>query len=174
MPADTTERGFERRICRLLTSSDCEPVRPADADRVEERPATYGPGWTCGFPDDYDRKFCVDLFQLRIFLQTTQAKTAQSLALETDGPVRRKFLARLAREVEKHGTIHLLRHGLRHGQHEITLFFGTPSPGIRERKSVTTPTGSRLPGNFDTAGRTFRTPSISVSSSMACRSSPSN
>ena len=127
MPTDTTERGLEERVCRLLTGASCEPGN-AGADGVEERPAAYGPGWSCGFAEDYDREFCVDLPQLRAFLRETQPETAAALGLDEDGPVRRKFLDRLAREVEKRGTIDLLRRGCRHGPHDIALFFGTPSP----------------------------------------------
>ena len=128
MPTDTTERGLEERVCRLLTGASCEPGSAA-ADRVEERPAAYGPGWSCGFAEDYDREFCVDLPQLRAFLRETQPETAAALGLDEDGPARRKFLKRLADEVEKRGTIHLLRHGLSDYPHKIELFFGTPSPG---------------------------------------------
>jgi type I site-specific restriction-modification system R (restriction) subunit len=53
-----------------------------------------------------------------------------------DGPTRRKFLARLQGEITKRGTIDVLRHGIKHGAHDLDLFYGTPSPGnakARER-----------------------------------------
>ena len=39
------------------------------------------------------------------------------------------FLARLQGEVSKRGTIDVLRHGVKHGAHDLELFYGTPSAG---------------------------------------------
>ena len=49
--------------------------------------------------------------------------------LDEDGPERRKFLARLQGEISKRGTIDVLRHGIRHGTHDLNLFYGAPSAG---------------------------------------------
>src|SRR5665648_497820 len=131
MTTDTSERGLERLICTALTGSPCDPggADAGAADAVHEQPATYGAGWICGSPDDYDREYCVDLAQLAAFLGETQSDAAESLALDEDGPTRRKFLARLQGEITKRGTIDVLRHGLKHGPHHLDLFYGTPSPG---------------------------------------------
>ena len=53
----------------------------------------------------------------------------ESLQLDVDGPTRRKFLARLQGEITKRGAIDVLRHGIKHGPHQIDFFYGTPSPG---------------------------------------------
>ncbi len=125
---DTSERGLERLICTALTGAPCDPDA-GQPESIGERPATYSPGWVCGNPTDYDREYCVDLAQLRAFLQATQAKTAEALCLDADGPARRKFLARLQGEITRRGTIDLLRHGVKDGPHHIELFYGSPSPG---------------------------------------------
>src|SRR5262245_489808 len=128
MTTDTSERGLERLICKALTGSACDPrVGPAEA--VRERPAAYSAGWICGAPEDYDLEYCVDLAQLSAFVCNTQPETAPALDLGRDGPTRRKFLARLQGEISKRGTIDVLRHGLKHGPHQLDLFYGTPSPG---------------------------------------------
>src|SRR5207237_4843972 len=49
--------------------------------------------------------------------------------LDQDGPARRKLLGRLQGEVTKRGVVDVLRRGVKHGQHELELFYGTPSPG---------------------------------------------
>ena len=127
MPTDTTERGLERLICTALAGHPCDPPQ---ANTVAEPPASYGGvGWRGGSYLDYDREWCVDLVQLAAFLRDTQPEAAEALALGEDGPTRRKFLARLQGEIAKRGTIEVLRHGIRHGAHDLDLFYGTPSPG---------------------------------------------
>jgi len=126
MTTDTSERGLERLICTALTGAPCDP----DAAGVAEPAPSYaGADYTCGRPGDYDREYCVDLAQLRAFLDATQPDAAEALDLGTDSPTRRKFLARLQGEITKRGTIDVLRDGVRHGPHALDLFYGTPSAG---------------------------------------------
>jgi type I restriction enzyme R subunit len=132
MPSDTSEKGLETLICRSLTGSDCFPKKieqEGDAPFSDEKASYGGSGWQPGYPADYDREYMVDLTQLTLFLSETQPKLVVALALYEDGPTRRKFLARLQGEISKQGIIHVLRHGLDHGAHQIDLFYGTPSPG---------------------------------------------
>ena len=127
MSTDTSERGLERLICTALAGHPCEP--PA-ANMGGEPPASYGGvGWSGGNHHDYDREFCVDLAQLSAFLRKTQPEAADALALDEDGPTRRKFLARLQGEITRRGTVDVLRAGIRHGALDLALFFGTPTPG---------------------------------------------
>jgi type I restriction enzyme R subunit len=114
MTSDTSELGLESLIVRDMTSK---------AD-----------GWISGTPSDYNREYCVDLKQLAIFLRATQPEASEGLDLDDDSPTRRKFLSRLQGEITKRGTIDVLRKGLRHGPHDITLFFATPSPGNEKAK----------------------------------------
>ena len=51
MPTDTSEKGFETRVCTLLEESD----------------------WLLGSSQDYDPTACVDLAQLSDFLKGTAA-----------------------------------------------------------------------------------------------------
>ena len=106
-PADTTEKGLEALICNSLT----------------------GNGWLPGDPQDYERAHCVDLNHLSAFLTATQPETAAALDLDTDSTTRRRFLDRLKREVGNRGIIDVLRRGIHHGPSEVTLIYGTPTPG---------------------------------------------
>ena len=125
---DTSERGLERLICTALTGVPCDPgTIPANV--AQERPSTFGVGWTGGIPEHYDREYCVDLAQLWAFVHHTQPDIVPALQLDEDGPTRRKFLARLQGEITKRGTIDVLRKGIHHGPHHLDLFYGTPSPG---------------------------------------------
>ena len=107
MLANITEKGLEALITNSIISN----------------------GWLPGDPQDYDPAHCVDLSHLTAFLQATQPETAAALSLDTDSTTKRRFLDRLKREIANHGIIHVLRNGIQHGQHEITLFYGTPTPG---------------------------------------------
>lgn len=82
MTTDTSEKGLERLICESLTGAPCDAPR---SDLVGERPASYGAGWICGDPRDYDREFCVDLAQLSAFLRATQPVVAASLSRSAVG-----------------------------------------------------------------------------------------
>ena len=139
MPTDTTERGLERIICTALAGHPCDPP---PGPTVGEPPAPYaGSGWSGGNFHDYDREYCVDLAQLSAFLRATQPEAAEALALSEAGPTRRRFLARLQVEIIKRGTIDVLRHGIRHGAHDLDLFYGTPPAAAR----ATRPPDPRLP-----------------------------
>ncbi len=137
MPTDTTELGLERLICRALTGDPCDSGSTDGTDhRVALRPAHYSTDWLCGDADDYDREYCVDLRQLSDFLHETQPKAAEALALNEDGPTRRGFLARLESQISTRGIIDVLRKGVKHGPHNIDLFYGTPSPGNEKAKAL--------------------------------------
>jgi type I restriction enzyme, R subunit len=107
MPTDTTEKGLES----LIVGSLC-----ATAD------------YKLGDPDDFDRDHAVDLTKLLIFLKTTQSKVCEHLGIQTDGPARTKFLARLQGEITKHGITDVLRKGIKHGPASVDLFYGVASP----------------------------------------------
>jgi type I restriction enzyme R subunit len=125
---DTSEKGLESLIVAAMTGTVSRSSGPAGA--THESFAPYHPGgWIAGDPRDYEREWTVDLVQLRTFLEATQPRTAAALDLATDGPTRRKFLARLQGEITKRGVIDVLRNGIRHEAHHIDLFYGTPSPG---------------------------------------------
>ncbi len=125
MTTDTSEGGLERLICKALTGDPCDPPT---GHTIGEPPASYGGvGWSPGNHHDYNREFCIDLLQLRAFLNATQPESATALRLTEDCPTRRKFLARLQGEISKRGTVDVLRNGIRHGPHEFDFFYGTPS-----------------------------------------------
>ena len=123
---DTTERGLEARIVRLLADGRGDA---SNAGEISERPAAYSTGWIAGGPVDYDRANCVDLKQLSAFLVATQPYAATALALDSDNPTRRQFLARLKRVIRNCGVIDVLRKGTKHQQYHVDLFYGAPTPG---------------------------------------------
>lgn len=127
MTTDTSETGLEELIVRAMTGRT-DVLSPAHVATEDSPPAAGGTGWLLGDPDHYDRDYCVDLVQLRGFVTATQEDFLDTLSLGSDGPTRRKFLARLQGEISRRGTIDVLRNGVKHGAHHIDLFYGTPSP----------------------------------------------
>src|SRR6266550_6292652 len=107
MKTDTSEKGLEALIVKGMT------------DR----------GWLAGDSADYNREYAIDLKQLTVFLKSTQPDICGPLDLANDSPARQKFLSRLQGEISKRGVIDVLRHGIKHGAHQIDLFYGTPTPG---------------------------------------------
>ena len=135
MNTDTSEKGLESLIVAAMTGIPVEA--PLKEPAVSHFAVAYGGGgWIAGSSDDYDREFCVDLPQLRTFLIETQPNIAEALDLDHDSPTRRKFLARLQGEISRHGTIHVLRHGVKDGPNHIDLFFGTPSEGNEKAQAL--------------------------------------
>jgi type I restriction enzyme, R subunit len=114
-----SEKGLENIIVTSMTGR----LWP-DAPVVGE-----GTGWLHGVPQDYAREWCVDLAHLTAFLSATQPKMIGALDLAKDSPTRRQFLSRLLNEVGKRGVVDVLRNGVKHGPHEVTLFYATPSAG---------------------------------------------
>jgi type I restriction enzyme R subunit len=144
MTTDTSEKGLETLIVAQMTG---EPVSVHGGPNFVDKPEPFVGlhNWILGNPQDYDRAFTVDFAQLRAFLCATQENLIQAFDLDHDSPIRQKFLARLQGEIGKRGVIHVLRNGIKCGPHDVTLFYGTPSPGnakaverfARNRFSVT-------------------------------------
>jgi type I restriction enzyme R subunit len=128
MPTDTSEQGLEALITRAMTGRT-HLLEPPHQPTPSAVPVSGGTGWLLGDPRHYDRSFCLDLVQLQGFLEATQPAVAEAVQVGVDGPTRRAFLARLEKQISQRGVVDVLRKGLRHGPHEIQLFYGTPSPG---------------------------------------------
>ncbi|MGP0058442.1 MAG: type I restriction endonuclease subunit R [Beijerinckiaceae bacterium] len=126
MTTDTSEKGLEALIVAQMTG---RPATAGGGFAEEPEPFVGLHNWLLGDPKAYDRAWTVDLSLLRAFITATQPLLLAALDLDNDSPTRQKFLARLQGEIGKRGVIDVLRHGVRHGQHDVALFYGTPSPG---------------------------------------------
>lgn len=127
MTTDTSERGLEDLIVGDMTGRP--PARAGSGFGEGPEPFVGLHNWLLGDPKAYERAWTVDLVQLRAFIAATQAALGAALDLDSDSPARQKFLARLQGEIGKRGVIDVLRHGVKHGAHDVELFYGTPSPG---------------------------------------------
>ena len=131
MTTDLSEKGLESLIMRHMTGSDGLAVAPVPRGAAETGDPYGGTGYLVGKAKDYDRAYALDVPQLVAFLTATQPDVFAKLGLSDDpqDPNRLKFLARLSAEIGARGVIDVLRSGVKHGQLEFTLFYGTPSVG---------------------------------------------
>ena len=127
MITDISEKGLEALIVAEMTG--VSKASPTGGFSDEPEAVVGRPYWLLGDPKDYDRPWTVDLAQLPAFVAATQPSLVAALDMDNDSPPRQKFLARLQGEIGKRGVIDVLRHGIKHGPHNIELFYGTPSPG---------------------------------------------
>ena len=129
---DTSEKGLETIIMRYMTGVD--GLFSDERVKVVEVPASYGgTGWFAGNPFTYDRNHALDTPHLFAFLKATQADSFKKLKISDRNDMKDisllKFLARLSSEIGNRGIIDVLRHGIKHGDVSLDLFYGTPSPG---------------------------------------------
>ena len=127
MKTDTSEKGLEALIVADMTGRTAAPAGGGFSEDPEPFVGLHN--WLLGDPKAYDLAWTVDLVQLRAFVAATQPPLLAALDLDQDSPTRQKFLVRLQGEIGKRGVIDVLRHGVKHGQHDVDLFYGTPSPG---------------------------------------------
>ena len=86
-------------------------------------------GWTQGQAFDYSASDAVDIEQLAAFLEATQPAIATAVDIRNDSQTRRKFLDRLKREITNRGVTDVLRGGIKHQAHSISLYHATASRG---------------------------------------------
>lgn len=87
---DTSERDFETAVCGYLAAN----------------------GYACQDPSNYDRALCLDTDSLFQFLYAMQAKTWEKLKLQHGDQAKERFLKRLSGQIEKRGTLDVLRKGV--------------------------------------------------------------
>ena len=139
---DMSERGLERIVAAQMCGLSVDAVIAAEgaSGGMAEGATPFYPGpvgWTLGNPRDYDRRWCLDLPQLARFLRDTQPDVADAVSIDADTPVRTAFLQRLKSEIDKRGTVDVLRRGLSHlGLTGIQLLYGTPTAGNREAERL--------------------------------------
>lgn len=125
---DVSEGGLEALIVASLTGRAASTS--ATGGVAEEGASFSGPeNYVEGNRDDYDRAYALDLAQLIEFIRATQPNLVGPLSLDADTPIRRGFMARVRDEITNRGVIDVLRSGVRHGPHAVTLYFPLPSPG---------------------------------------------
>ena len=113
----TQERHLEDAIeATLLAESDGSPYAPG--------------GYRQRHYSDYDRALCLDGEMVVEFLYTTQPETWARLKEYHGDEIKPRFLRRLAGEIEKRGTLDVLRKGVADSGCRFDMAYFQPSSGL--------------------------------------------
>ncbi len=137
-PVQVSERAFEDAIeCALLHRGP--DACPGHKTPVREPPAPpYGDGFAPGSyrrrtsKTDYDRDLCLIPRDVIDFLVATQPKTWNRLKQHHGSDVRKRFLSRLAREIDRRGALDVLRKGVKDSGCKFQLAYFRPASGLNE------------------------------------------
>src|SRR3990172_5607692 len=113
---DISEKNFEVIIESLLLAGgpdDPETTRSL-RERMTVTEGTYvSGGYNKHAPEAYDKSLCLISKDVLDFILITQPKEWEKLKSQTPNETETHFLNRLAAEIKKHGTLHVLRNGIK-------------------------------------------------------------
>jgi len=107
---DTSEKDFERSIEQALINSGF----------IKRRPENYGP------------ELCLDTEMLFDFIYTTQPKAWEKLKVQHGAEVKERFIKRLVKEIERRGTLDVLRRGVKDLGCKFDLAYFKPETTMNE------------------------------------------
>jgi type I restriction enzyme R subunit len=131
MSVDVSEKNFEAAIEAALLR---DPLAGAAGGPLAE-PATGGylsGGYHRREPTDYDKELCLIPKDVVGFISATQPKEWQKMLAQHGAEAKPTLLKRLASEILKHGTLHVLRKGIKANGCKFQLVFFRPSSGLND------------------------------------------
>ncbi|MCX9075766.1 MAG: hypothetical protein OIN88_14135 [Candidatus Methanoperedens sp.] len=132
---DISEKDFEQTIeCTLLSGGSDDCPDSFWTGREKPRPYSgYAPGgYRRRKPEDYDRALCLDPGAVIDFIYATQPKEWEKLKKQHGSEVKARFLRRLAGEIEKRGTLDVLRKGIKDSGCKFQLAYFKPVSGLNQ------------------------------------------
>lgn len=112
---DISEKNFEATIESLLLAGG--PDDPEPARSLRERSVVEGAYVSGGYhkhtSDNYNKSLCLIPQDVLDFILITQPKEWDKLKKNAPNETESHFLDRLADEIKKHGTLHVLRNGIK-------------------------------------------------------------
>lgn len=129
---DISEKNFEETIEAALLAGG--PDDPEPSKILRDRATADGDFILGGFvkrkPEAYDRLLCLIPADVIAFIQATQPKQWEKLKIQYGEETRPRFLQRLAKEVERRGTLDVLRKGVKDVGARIQMAYFHPSSGL--------------------------------------------
>lgn len=89
-------------------------------------------GYVKGSPQDYNREFAIDTKLLFQFLKNSQPVEWEKLCKKHGDDVEAGFLKKLYRDLDTHGMLHVLRHGVVDAPAKLSLCFFKPASGMNQ------------------------------------------
>ncbi|MBE0544129.1 MAG: type I restriction endonuclease subunit R [Verrucomicrobia bacterium] len=130
---DTSEKNFEASIEAGLLR---DPLSSGPQDVSALADASTGAYLSGGFrrreTTDYDRELCLIPKDVLDFIYATQPKEWQKMTTQHGAHAKPMLLKRLASEIHKHGTLHVLRKGIKANGCKFRLAYFKPSSGLNE------------------------------------------
>ncbi|HOD04459.1 MAG TPA: type I restriction endonuclease, partial [Anaerolineaceae bacterium] len=127
-----SEKNFEETIeSALLTGGPDAPAGGAAPLHEATAPGPFTPGgYRRRSPADYDKTLCLIPQDVLDFILITQPKEWEKLRKSFSGDVRAHFLERLSKEISQHGTLHVLRKGIKDLGCKFQLAYFPPASGL--------------------------------------------
>lgn len=126
MKRKISERAFEDAIENALLSPS-----PPNQGRSDSDGPSPG-GYHKRASQDYDRNLCLLPADVVDFLMATQPKEWARLGQHHGADVKPRFLSRLAREIQRLGTLDVLRKGVKDSGCSFRLTYFLPASGLNE------------------------------------------
>jgi type I restriction enzyme, R subunit len=138
---DISEKNFEETIENLLLAGG--PDQIGEREVLRELATTAGEYTPGGYQrrsnEDYDRGLCLIPKDTLTFVKSTQPKEWGKLVKQYGSEAEERFPSRLTKEVERRGTLDVLRRGIKDVGAKINLAYFRPSSGMNpehQRKYV--------------------------------------
>ena len=122
---DVSEKNFETCIEEALLTPET-----TSAPSVRDAPGFSGyvmGGFRKSTANEYDKSLCLIPEDVISFIHITQPKPWQKLQKQYSGDLKDHFLKQLAHEVAQHGTLYVLRHGIKDLGVKFQLVFFPPA-----------------------------------------------
>lgn len=137
MSVDTSEKDFEGTIETLLLAGGPDDLTPEGEQLALREPTAGGdfvPGGYHRRSDaDYDRALCLVPREVLAFIYATQPKTWEKFQKTLQGSdAKERLLRRLASEIERRGTLEVLRRGIKCDRARFKLAYFQPSSTLNE------------------------------------------
>ncbi len=132
-PVDTSEKNFEASIEASLLH---DPLRSGPQNMPALADGATGVYLSGGYrrrePADYDTALCLIPEEVLGFIYATQPREWQKMQAQHGAEAKPALLKRLGSEVQKHGTLHVLRKGIKANGCKFRLVFFKPSSGLND------------------------------------------
>ena len=130
---DTSEKNFEASIEAALLRDPLSSGPKDESALADASTSAYlAGGYRRRETTDYDKELCLIPKDVLDFIYATQPKEWQKMQTQHGKDAKPMLLKRLASEIHNHGTLHVLRKGIKANGCKFRLAYFKPSSGLNE------------------------------------------